>query len=42
MKECNHLNKLTRVLEASGTCETTIKVCADCDEPLSEPKTECL
>lgn len=38
---CKHPNILLRVLEISGTCETIIEVCADCDEPLSEPKTEC-
>jgi hypothetical protein len=41
-EECKHTNQLTRVLEASGTCETTIEICADCGEPLSEPKTDCI
>jgi hypothetical protein len=38
---CKHPNQLTRVLESSGTCETTIVVCADCDEFLTESKTDC-
>ena len=38
---CKHPNRLTQVLESSATCETTIEVCADCDEQLTEPKTDC-
>ncbi len=40
-EECKHPNTLTQVLESFATCETTIEVCADCNEPLTEPKTEC-
>ncbi|WP_269222035.1 hypothetical protein [Flavobacterium sp. IMCC34518] len=29
------------VLESIVTCERTILVCAECGEPLSEPKIEC-
>lgn len=38
---CKHPVTLTRVLSTTTTCETTIEVCADCDEPLTEPKTDC-
>jgi len=40
-EQCKHPNRLTRVVESSGTCETTIEVCADCNEPLTEPLTDC-
>lgn len=40
-EECKHQNRLTRLLEASSTCETTIEVCASCNEPLTKPKTDC-
>jgi len=40
-EECKHPNVLTAVLASSVNCETTIEQCADCHEPLSEPKTEC-
>lgn len=41
--ECNcpHLISKIKVLESSATCETTIEVCADCNQPLTESKTEC-
>jgi hypothetical protein len=38
---CKHPNRLTQVLDSSATCETTIEVCADCNQPLTEPKTDC-
>ncbi len=38
---CNHPERLTQVLCSAGTCETTVEVCADCREKVSEPKTEC-
>jgi hypothetical protein len=37
-EECKHPHQLTRVLESSGTCETTIEVC---EEPLTAPITDC-
>lgn len=42
--ECNcpHLISKIKVLEAYATCETTIEVCADCNKPLTEPKTDCI
>lgn len=39
-EDCKHENVITRVLEVSGTCETTVDVCADCGKPLSHPKTD--
>lgn len=39
---CKHPSRLTQVLESSVTCEITIEVCADCNQPLTEPKTDCL
>ena len=41
-EECKHPNRLTQVIESSATCETTIEVCADCNQPLTEPKTDCV
>ncbi len=38
---CKHTNKLTQVISTAGTCETTLEVCADCNEQLTEPKTDC-
>jgi hypothetical protein len=40
-EECNHPNKLTRVLETFGICETSVIECADCNEQLTKPKTDC-
>ena len=40
-KDCKHKNRITKILESSATCETTIEVCSDCKKPLTEPKTEC-
>lgn len=41
-EQCKHTDTLTQLLESSATCETTIEVCADCGEPVSEPKTDCI
>ena len=41
-EECKHPTRLTQVLESSATCETTIEVCADCNQQLTEPKTDCV
>ena len=40
-EECKHPNLITEVLESSATCETTVEKCADCHQPLSNPKTDC-
>lgn len=40
-EECKHPNVITEVLESSATCETTVEKCADCHQPLSNPKTDC-
>lgn len=40
-EECKHPERLTQVLCSAGTCETTVEVCADCREKVSEPKTDC-
>lgn len=39
--ECLHQNRYTKMVEAVVTCETTVEVCEDCGETLTEPKTEC-
>lgn len=41
-EECKHPNRLTQTLNTFATCETTIEVCADCNQKLTEPKTECI
>lgn len=41
MDKCLHTSSRTVVLESSATCETTIKVCADCGAQLTEPHTDC-
>ena len=41
-EECKHPNRLTQALNTFATCETTIEVCADCNQPLTEPKTDCV
>lgn len=38
---CKHPVKLTRVLSATTTCETTFEECADCGKQLTKPKTDC-
>lgn len=38
---CPHDIAEIRVLEAACGCETTVEVCTECGEQLSEPKTEC-
>jgi hypothetical protein len=38
---CPHDIAETRVIETIVTCETTVLVCTECGEQLSEPKTEC-
>lgn len=40
-EECKHPNRAIRILESSTTCETTIEVCLDCYQELTEPKTDC-
>ncbi len=40
-EECKHPDKLTRVVDSVGGCETTVEVCADCNKVLTKPKTEC-
>ena len=38
---CPHDIAEIRVIESVVTCETTVLVCTECGEYLSEPKTEC-
>jgi hypothetical protein len=38
---CPHDIAETRVIESVATCETTVLVCIECGEYLTEPKTEC-
>lgn len=41
--ECNcphHISKM-KVISSIVTCETTVEVCEDCGQVLTEPKTEC-
>jgi len=40
-RKCEHSNKYTNVIEATLGCETTVQVCLDCNEVLTEPKTDC-
>jgi hypothetical protein len=41
--ECNcpHMIATTQVIKSIVTCETTVEVCEDCGEVLTEPKTDC-
>jgi hypothetical protein len=39
--QCLHQNRYTKIVEVAATCETTVEVCNDCGETLTEPKTEC-
>jgi hypothetical protein len=38
---CPHDIAETRVIASVATCETTALFCTQCNEQLSEPKTEC-
>lgn len=38
---CPHDIAEVRVIESVATCETTVLVCTQCGEYLSNPKTEC-
>lgn len=38
---CKHLDKRTKVISSTFTCETTVVICLDCNKELTEPKTEC-
>jgi hypothetical protein len=40
-EECPHDIAETRVIESVATCETTVLVCTQCGEQLTQPKTEC-
>lgn len=40
-EDCLHKNRRTKVLDATCGCEKTVVVCSDCNEVLTEPKTEC-
>lgn len=39
--KCLHQNRYLKVFDIVATCETTIEVCEDCGEKLTEPKTDC-
>ena len=39
--DCSHEEKVLRVIGTFATCEVTAEFCKDCNEQLSEPKTEC-
>lgn len=41
-EECKHPTRLTRVLGIFGTCEVTCEECADCEERLTDAKTDCV
>jgi hypothetical protein len=38
---CSHDITEIRVIAAVATCETTVLVCTECGEQLTQPKTEC-
>lgn len=38
---CPHDIAEIRVIESVATCETTVLVCIECGEQLTQPKTEC-
>lgn len=38
---CSHDIAETKVISVVGTCETTVLVCTECKEQITEPKTEC-
>lgn len=38
---CDHLETFLKVIGSAATCETTLIVCTDCGEILSNPKTDC-
>jgi hypothetical protein len=38
---CSHDITETKVISVVGTCETTVLVCTECKEQITEPKTEC-
>lgn len=38
---CLHPNQITEVISCVCNCETTVQVCLDCNEVLTEPKTDC-
>lgn len=39
---CQHKITCLRVVSATVTCETTVEVCMQCEEVVSEPKTDCI
>ena len=38
---CEHSITYLKVIESIVTCETTVEVCENCGEILTEPKTYC-
>ncbi len=40
-KGCDHIDKITVVLNSTINCETTALRCTNCGEILTEPKTDC-
>lgn len=38
---CPHHVVYLKVISSAGTCETTVEVCENCGEVVSEPKTDC-
>ena len=41
LEVCLHPNQITEVVSCVCYCETTVQVCLDCNEVLTEPKTDC-
>lgn len=38
---CKHPNRITRVIDTTANCETTVEVCIDCWKEVTQPKTDC-
>ena len=38
---CPHEITYLKVIESIATCETTVEVCEQCGEIVTEPKTDC-
>lgn len=39
--DCEHKNRVIKVISTVFTCETTVTICTDCNKHLTEPETDC-